>query len=485
MWGVKIRKAAAIAAVLSLYQATAWGSSTSSYDVVIDTSPLVGHPAGPFSIFLGFTDGSGIGSMRASITVTNVNFGGGSLVGESPMIFGAASGDLMTGVEITDASFLSLFSQGFTAGNTLRFTVSLNTAGDDSEIPDRLSFYILDSSARPIPTLAPAGDFLFAIDVRPAGGSPEVFGSDPSRGSPPIEPPQITLLDTTPPITTATPRPTPNTNGWNNTDVTATLVSTDNEPGGTGVKEIHFSLTGAQVGSGVASGGIASVPISAEGVTTLTYFAVDNAGNQEAARALTVQVDKTPPVVMWATPSPAANAAGWNNTDVTISFTVNDGLSGINNVTQSSPLLLTTEGAAVVGTVTVTDKAGNSATYTSPAVKIDKTPPTIVCRATPGVLWPPDHKMTTIDVLASVSDSLSGSAGSVLTSITSNEPFTTEDIQGFTVGSAATTGQLRAERLGGGTGRIYTLSYTGADTAGNIASCSTTVTVPHDQRADR
>jgi len=53
-------------------------------------------------------------------------------------------------------------------------------------------------------------------------------------------------LDSTPPVTTASPSPGPNSNGWNNTDVTVTLSSTDNEPGGTGVKQIQYGLTGAQ-----------------------------------------------------------------------------------------------------------------------------------------------------------------------------------------------------------------------------------------------
>jgi len=42
---------------------------------------------------------------------------------------------------------------------------------------------------------------------------------------------------------------------------------------------------------------------------------------------------------------------------------------------------------------------------------------------------------------------------------------------------------LRAERSGTGTGRIYTLTYTATDAAGNSSfPASTTVTVPHDQR---
>src|SRR5207245_8925048 len=104
--------------------------------------------------------------------------------------------------------------------------------------------------------------------------------------------------DAIPPVTTATPSPGPNSNGWNNTDVTVTLTSTDNEPGGTGVKQIQYALTGAQpLDTQTVVGTTASVTISAEGLTTLTYFGTDNAGNVEQAKTLTVQIDKTPPVI--------------------------------------------------------------------------------------------------------------------------------------------------------------------------------------------
>jgi len=77
---------------------------------------------------------------------------------------------------------------------------------------------------------------------------------------------------------------------------TLTLTAADNA-GGSGVKEIQFSLAGAQVGAGIVPGGVATVPISANGVTTLTYFTRDNAGNQEPAKTLTVSIDKNGPTI--------------------------------------------------------------------------------------------------------------------------------------------------------------------------------------------
>jgi endo-1,4-beta-xylanase len=85
-------------------------------------------------------------------------------------------------------------------------------------------------------------------------------------------------------------------------------------------------------------------------------------------------------------------------------------------------------------------------------------------------------------VTVNVSDAISGLDGTFkLVSVTSNEPDGAGDIQGFTIGTASTTGFLRASRLGSGNGRTYTLTYMASDRAGNTASCKTTVAVPHDK----
>jgi hypothetical protein len=103
--------------------------------------------------------------------------------------------------------------------------------------------------------------------------------------------------DNIPPTTIATPSPVPNSNGWNNTNVTVALHATDNL-GGSGVKRIQFALSGAEnVALQTVAGNAASVTISAEGTTLLTYFATDNAGNQETVKTLIVRIDKTPPVI--------------------------------------------------------------------------------------------------------------------------------------------------------------------------------------------
>jgi hypothetical protein len=115
----------------------------------------------------------------------------------------------------------------------------------------------------------------------------------------------------------------------------------------------------------------------------------------------------------------------------------------------------------------------------------DSTPPTVTCSAAPATLWPPNHKLRDVTVTVDVTDHESGPAGFTLVGVTSNEADnglgsgdTAGDVQGWASGQADTTGQLRAERAGSGTGRTYTLTYEGADRAGNTARCDVQVTVP-------
>jgi hypothetical protein len=127
--------------------------------------------------------------------------------------------------------------------------------------------------------------------------------------------------DTTKPSTTATSSPAPNSAGWNNSDVKVHLSATDNE-GGWGVKQITYSASGAQtIAKTDASGSSADVNLNAEGTTTLTYYAADKAGNVEAAKTLTLKIDKTAPTVKDSSLSPASGATNvTRNTPITAIF---------------------------------------------------------------------------------------------------------------------------------------------------------------------
>jgi len=213
---------------------------------------------------------------------------------------------------------------------------------------------------------------------------------------------QVTT-DTTPPVTTAVVSAASNGAGWNNSNVTITLNSTDNEPGGTGVKQIQWSLEGAQTGSSTVPGNTTTVTISTEGTTTLTYFGTDNAGNVEGAHTLTIKLDNTPPVLTIAE-NPPPNANGWNNTDVIVSFVAVDTLSGVGMV--SGPVTVTQEGAGQVVTGSATDVAGNLVTG-SVVVNLDNTPPEAFLQFDP----------VSHDVVLFGRDSLSGVAPGPVTPI--------------------------------------------------------------------
>jgi hypothetical protein len=103
--------------------------------------------------------------------------------------------------------------------------------------------------------------------------------------------------DFTPPTSTASSSPPPNDAGWNNGRGVTVDVAASDDPGGSGVAEIRFTLEGAQTGAGAVAGDHASLLVSAEGTTTLTYGAVDRLGNAEAARRVVVRLDRTPPVL--------------------------------------------------------------------------------------------------------------------------------------------------------------------------------------------
>jgi uncharacterized repeat protein (TIGR01451 family) len=102
-------------------------------------------------------------------------------------------------------------------------------------------------------------------------------------------------IDTIPPITTVAISPLPNSAGWNDSNVTINLTAADNL-GGSGVKQVTYSVAGAQaIPATTVNSNSASFVISTEGISTISFFSTDNAGNVEAPNTRTIKLDKTPP----------------------------------------------------------------------------------------------------------------------------------------------------------------------------------------------
>jgi hypothetical protein len=159
-----------------------------------------------------------------------------------------------------------------------------------------------------------------------------------------------------------------------------TLISTDNEPGGTGLRQITYSAAGAQtIASTIVNGASASFTIITEGITTITFFGTDNAGNVESAKTLTVQLDKTPPSINCAAPDGL-----WHASDESILCSANDAGSGLANPPDANFSLSTSVAAgtetsnAATGSRSVCDIAGNCATAGPiTGIMVDKKPPSI------------------------------------------------------------------------------------------------------------
>lgn len=136
-------------------------------------------------------------------------------------------------------------------------------------------------------------------------------------------------------------------------------------------------------------------------------------------------------------------------------------------------------------TLKVTDDEGLSDQCTATVTVVDQEPPNIAyLLPTPDTLWPPNHKMRQVTVEVGSSDNCDAETNCRITSVTSDE-------SGDALGDGDTapdweitgdlTVNLRAERSGSGSGRIYTITVECTDDSENGSIASVGVTVPHDK----
>jgi hypothetical protein len=126
-------------------------------NVTVDTSGLPSSPGSEIVFFL--TDGSATGDDNNTATLTGFGFGGGSAGAvDIANTGGGVTGDMTSGVSITDSSFGNTLAQFFAAGTSLSFLLDLTTNVDAGPTPDQFGFAILDPTGNPIPTSDPTGD---------------------------------------------------------------------------------------------------------------------------------------------------------------------------------------------------------------------------------------------------------------------------------------------------------------------------------------
>jgi hypothetical protein len=169
-------------------------------------------------------------------------------------------------------------------------------------------------------------------------------------------------FDATPPEITYVLNPAPNAAGWNNTNVTVTWSVIDPQSG-------ILSRVGCE-----------PAVVTTEGTTTVTCSATNRSTTPDVDHAasvtVTINIDKTPPSITGSR-TPPANANGWNNTDVTVSFACTDSLSRLAVGSPPANKVVSGEGASQSVSGTCTDKAGNAASATISGINIDKTPPVV------------------------------------------------------------------------------------------------------------
>ena len=220
------------------------------------------------------------------------------------------------------------------------------------------------------------------------------------------------------------------------------------------------------------------------GATTVTLKATDSDGLFGTCTAVVTVKDNEPPILTNVPAPITVEQTALAGTSVTVPLpSATDNCATVTVVSDAPPVFPL--GTTTV-TFTATDGSGNKATATTTVTVVDTTPPKInSVTATPDTLWPPNHKMVPVTVTVDVSDICDATPTCKIVSVASNEPVD-DSGDGSTapdwkiVGDLAV--ELRAERSGSRTGRVYTITVRCTDDSGNSSERSVTVTVAHDQR---
>ena len=253
------------------------------------------------------------------------------------------------------------------------------------------------------------------------------------------------------------------------------------DPGATASDGCAGDLTSA-----ITVGG--SVNPNVVGSYTLTYSVSDGSNTTTTTRTVNV-VDTIAPTITLNGANPMTVECHTGFTDP--GATASDGCAG--DLTSA----ITVGGsvnANVVGTYTLTYSVsdGSHTTTTTRTVKVvDTTPPVITLNGQTPSMWPPNHKYQTFrvtDFVASVTDSCGTSLGVgsvVISKVTSDELENSggdgNTLNDIVIAADCRSVQLRAEREGGGNGRVYTITFRVADASGNTTTATARVTVPKSQ----
>lgn len=177
----------------------------------------------------------------------------------------------------------------------------------------------------------------------------------------------------------------------------------------------------------------------------------------------------------------SVSVADTDGNQLTIQWIVNGQVVQVDVIPGQPPITSGTvsyTGTYPLGTTTVMASVsdGKATVTRSTTVTIrDSTPPVIkAISANPNILWPPNHQMVPVAVTVTATDGGDPNPISRIISVTSNEAGTGQQYQI----TGDLTVDLRAERNGGGNGRIYTITVRCTDMSNNSSTRTVTVRVP-------
>ena len=228
-----------------------------------------------------------------------------------------------------------------------------------------------------------------------------------------------------------------------------------------------------------------------QGTTPVTLTIKDQNGQSSSCQATVTVNDLEPPTITCLAPTVECQSPAGTVVTKLIGSVLDN--CGIQSTGCSPPEASTFPLGSDPFTCTAKDTSGNTAICTSKVTVVDTTPPIIKSVvAQPNTLWPPNHRLVPVSISATAVDICDASPKCTIASITSNEPIlgpgsghTNPDWvitePGPAVSPATLGVLLRAERAGGGTGRVYTINVSCSDASGNTTAGNTTVSVVHDQ----
>ena len=289
--------------------------------------------------------------------------------------------------------------------------------------------------------------------------------------------------ETAPAVTAARPERQPNADGWFN-------------------RAVSFDIDGTDATSGIAE----CAPITYGGPDSATASIAaacqDQAGNA-ANRSFALKYDSMPPAVAGSQAARPADAGGWYNHPVAVSFTGADGLSGVEACTATTYSGPDAGTASVPGTCT--DRAGNVSPSAAFPLRYDATKP-IVTNGQPGRVADADgwynHAIAVAfsgtDQTAGIAgcetltyagpDSGTGSLGGTCSDHAGNEsnPFSYQLKYDATAPAVTGADPERAANANGWFNRSVAFTIRGTDATSGVAACpGTTYSGPDSATAFR